>query len=69
MSFHLTAEDIRIDDNHMLRARLRNADGDLCDAEIDLNNHLGNNEGECPTSFTSHQLTDYQRQAKFSGTA
>ncbi|KAF2797568.1 Cyanovirin-N [Melanomma pulvis-pyrius CBS 109.77] len=46
MSFHLSAEDIRIDDNHILRARLQNIDGDWCDAEIDLDNHLGNNEGE-----------------------
>ncbi|KAF2641554.1 Cyanovirin-N [Massarina eburnea CBS 473.64] len=46
MSFHLSAEDIRVDDNHVLRARLRNVNGDFQDAEIDLNNHLGNNEGQ-----------------------
>jgi hypothetical protein len=58
MSFHLSAQDIRFDDNHILRARLQNVDGDWCDAEIDLNNHLGNNEGEWSTSFNSHHLTD-----------
>ena len=45
MSFHLSAEDIRIDDNHILRARLRNENGDWEDAEIDLNEHIGNEDG------------------------
>lgn len=45
MSFHLTAEDIRIEDSHRLVARLRNADGDLQDASIDLNTCLGNDNG------------------------
>ncbi|KAH2220376.1 hypothetical protein KXV37_001046 [Aspergillus fumigatus] len=45
MSFHLTAEDIRIEDGHGLVARLRNADGDLQDASIDLNTCLGNDNG------------------------
>lgn len=49
MSFHLSAEDIRIEDNHILKARLRNENGDWVDAEIDLNQHLGNQDGE----FTS----------------
>ncbi|KAF2703796.1 Cyanovirin-N [Pleomassaria siparia CBS 279.74] len=45
MSFHLSAEDIRVDDNHILRARLQSVDGEWRDAEIDLDNHLGNTEG------------------------
>ncbi|KKY22195.1 putative cyanovirin-n family protein [Diplodia seriata] len=45
MSFHLSAEDIRIDDNHILRARLRTEGGEWRDAEIDLNHHLGNQDG------------------------
>lgn len=45
MSFHLSAEDIRIEDNHILKARLRNENGDWQDAELDLNNHLGNQDG------------------------
>jgi hypothetical protein len=49
MSFHLSAEDIRIEDNHVLVARLRNANGDLQDAQIDLNQFLGNDNGT-PTS-------------------
>ncbi|KAJ4359497.1 uncharacterized protein N0V89_000052 [Didymosphaeria variabile] len=47
MSFHYSAEEgsIRVDDNHILRARLQRADGEWQDAEIDLNNHIGNENG------------------------
>ncbi|PQE23846.1 Cyanovirin-N protein [Rutstroemia sp. NJR-2017a BBW] len=44
-SFHLSAEDIRVDDNHILRARLRNENGEMVDAELDLNTCLGNDNG------------------------
>ncbi|EYE93683.1 CVNH domain-containing protein [Aspergillus ruber CBS 135680] len=43
MSFHLTAEDIVIEDNHILKAQLRNEDDELVESTIDLNEHLGNN--------------------------
>ncbi|CAG8949288.1 hypothetical protein HYFRA_00004913 [Hymenoscyphus fraxineus] len=45
MSFHSTAQDIRVDDNHILRARLQNNNGDWVDAEMDLNTCLANNNG------------------------
>lgn len=45
MTFHHSAEDIRIDDGHILRARLQRADGEWNDSEIDLNNHIGNDNG------------------------
>ena len=47
MSFHYTAEEgsIRVEDNHILKARLQRADGEWQDAEIDLNNHIGNDNG------------------------
>ncbi|KAI8940655.1 hypothetical protein NX059_001925 [Plenodomus lindquistii] len=45
MTFHYSAEDIRIDDGHILKARLQTADGEWNDAEIDLNNHIGNMDG------------------------
>ncbi|KAF1934865.1 cyanovirin-N family protein [Clathrospora elynae] len=45
MTFYHTAENIRIDDGHMLRARLQRADGEWNDSEIDLNNHIGNDNG------------------------
>ncbi|KAL1608673.1 hypothetical protein SLS59_001863 [Nothophoma quercina] len=45
MSFHYSAQDIRVDDGHILRARLQRADGEYNDSEIDLNNHIGNDNG------------------------
>ncbi|CAO2649215.1 Nn.00g066000.m01.CDS01 [Neocucurbitaria sp. VM-36] len=45
MTFHYSAEDIRIDDGHILRARLQKGDGEWNDAEIDLNEHIGNDNG------------------------
>ncbi|KAI9038363.1 CVNH domain-containing protein [Aspergillus affinis] len=45
MSFHHSAEDIRIDDNHILVARLADGDGELQDASIDLDEYIGNNDG------------------------
>ncbi|KAJ4989366.1 cyanovirin-n family protein [Stagonosporopsis vannaccii] len=45
MTFHYSAEDIRVEDNHILKARLQRADGEWNDAEIDLNNHIGNDNG------------------------
>jgi hypothetical protein len=46
MSFHASAQDIRVDDGHMLRARLSNANGEEVDAEMDLNQFIGNRDGE-----------------------
>lgn len=45
MSFHLSAENIRIEEGHFLRARLRTESGEWNDAEIDLDNHIGNTNG------------------------
>ncbi|KND87212.1 Cyanovirin-N [Tolypocladium ophioglossoides CBS 100239] len=45
MSFHLSAEDIRIEDNHILKARLATVSGDWRDAEFDLDEVLGNQNG------------------------
>ncbi|KAI9741746.1 MAG: hypothetical protein M1834_000132 [Cirrosporium novae-zelandiae] len=45
MSFHLTAENIHIENKHMLKARLRNKKGENVDAHIDLNHHIGNDNG------------------------
>ncbi|RYP44602.1 hypothetical protein DL768_008951 [Monosporascus sp. mg162] len=44
MSFHISAEDITVD-GHILRARLRNEGGDNVDAEINLDDYIGNNDG------------------------
>lgn len=58
MGFHYSAEDIRIDDGHLLRARLQRADGEWNDAEIDLNNHIGNDNGNAhnPPAQSDHKL-------------
>ncbi|KAI9369821.1 Cyanovirin-N [Aspergillus egyptiacus] len=45
MSFHLSAQDIRIEDNHLLVADLQDASGEFQCASIDLNEFLGNNNG------------------------
>lgn len=45
MSFALSAQETRVDDGHILRARLQREDGEWVDAEIDLNDFVGNNEG------------------------
>ena len=45
MTFHYSAEDIRVDDGHILRARLQRADGEWQDAEIDLDQFIGNVDG------------------------
>ncbi|KAL4784582.1 Cyanovirin-N [Aspergillus varians] len=45
MSFHESAQNIRIEDGHRLFADLRNEDGDFVEAEFDLNQILGNNDG------------------------
>ncbi|KEZ40111.1 hypothetical protein SAPIO_CDS9133 [Scedosporium apiospermum] len=44
MSFHQSAEDITLDGS-TLRARLRNVDGEWVDAELNLDEVLGNNNG------------------------
>ncbi|RDI76299.1 hypothetical protein Vi05172_g13718 [Venturia inaequalis] len=45
MSFALSAENVRVDDGHILRASLRNGNGEFVDAEIDLDQFVGNENG------------------------
>lgn len=45
MSFHTSAENIRVEDDHILKAELLNEDGEPNETEIDLNEFLGNNDG------------------------
>ncbi|KAK0704316.1 Cyanovirin-N [Lasiosphaeris hirsuta] len=45
MSFHISAQNIRVDDGHILRATLKNAAGEDVESELDLNRYLGNNDG------------------------
>jgi hypothetical protein len=57
MSFHLSADEgsICIRDDHKLFALLETSSGELVESEIDLNEHLGNNEG---TSLASGMIND-----------
>jgi hypothetical protein len=52
MTFIKSAENVRLDEGNLLRASLRNSNGDLVDAEVDLNQYIGNSWG----SFTCNSL-------------
>lgn len=56
MSFTQSAENVRVDDGHILRASLRNGNGDNVDAEIDLNQFVGNDNGSTDKHFHYSQL-------------
>lgn len=45
MSFHISASNIRVEDGHILKATLLDADGNLVEAEFDLDKVIGNNDG------------------------
>ncbi|KAL2196677.1 CVNH domain-containing protein [Corynascus similis CBS 632.67] len=46
MSFHKSAQDIEIVDNHILKAFLADANGEYVEAEYDLGQVIGNNNGQ-----------------------
>jgi hypothetical protein len=71
MSFHYSAQDIRVDDGHILRARLQRGDGEYNDAEIDLNDHIGADNGTAANSLHCSDtfLANKQLQAISFGTA
>ncbi|KAJ5958109.1 Cyanovirin-N [Penicillium vulpinum] len=45
MSFHASASHIELEDGHILKALLRNEDGDEQESTLDLNEHIGNDNG------------------------
>ncbi|XWX00381.1 hypothetical protein V2A60_008401 [Cordyceps javanica] len=45
MSFNTSSSNIRVDDGHILRASVRNGNGEDVESELDLNTCLGNNNG------------------------
>lgn len=45
MSFHASAVSIELEDDHILKAVLRNEDGDEQESTMDLNEHIGNDNG------------------------
>ena len=48
MSFHESATHIELEDGHILKAVLRNEDGDEQESILDLNRIIGNNDGKQP---------------------
>lgn len=44
-AFHLTAEDIRIEEDHILVARLDCGNGEYQESSIDLDQYIGNADG------------------------
>lgn len=48
MSFHESASHIELEDGHILKAVLRNEDGDEEESTLDLNDHIGNDNGMSP---------------------
>lgn len=45
MSFHESAQNVTVEDGHVLRAELANVEGENVEAELDLNTCIGNNNG------------------------
>ncbi|KAJ5641958.1 hypothetical protein N7490_005958, partial [Penicillium lividum] len=45
MSFHESASSIELEDDHILKATLRNEDGNEEEVTLDLNDIIGNNDG------------------------
>jgi hypothetical protein len=45
MRFHASATSIELEDGHILKATLRNEEGDEVESELDLNDIIGNNNG------------------------
>ncbi|CAM1510204.1 Fc.00g005390.m01.CDS01 [Cosmosporella sp. VM-42] len=44
-NFHLSAEDISLEDGHILHANVGNGEGDLVESQLDLNYYIGNDNG------------------------
>ncbi|KFA80691.1 hypothetical protein S40288_01754 [Stachybotrys chartarum IBT 40288] len=45
MPFHESAQNVTVEDGHVLRAELANVEGEHVEAEFDLNSCIGNNNG------------------------
>ncbi|RMJ27898.1 CVNH [Aspergillus sp. HF37] len=64
MSFVETANDLYLEDDHVLVGQLQGDDGELCDASIDLNEVIGNNEGSF--EWEGQNFSEYARDVSFS---
>ncbi|KAE8381077.1 CVNH domain-containing protein [Aspergillus bertholletiae] len=63
MSFHLSAENIRVEEDHVLVADLEVGDGSRRHAVVDLNVHLGNNNGHF--QWDGHNFSETARGVHF----
>lgn len=48
MSFHESATEFHLEEGHILVATLRNGDGEEVQSTLDLNDHIGNDNGKQP---------------------
>lgn len=53
MSFHESANDIELEDGHILKAKLSYGEDEERDAEMDLNDFIGNDNGQKQASYPS----------------
>ncbi|KAF8253382.1 Cyanovirin-N [Wilcoxina mikolae CBS 423.85] len=44
-NFHTSAHDIELKNNHKLKCKLKNSNGKVVEASIDLNDYIGNSDG------------------------
>ncbi|KAL6400148.1 hypothetical protein AUP68_15841 [Ilyonectria robusta] len=44
-NFHLSAEDISLEDGHILHAKVANEEGEFLDSQLDLDYYIGNDDG------------------------
>ncbi|KAM0435854.1 hypothetical protein ACHAPT_002745 [Fusarium lateritium] len=45
VNFHLSSEDIELEDGHILVAKCGNGDGDMVESRLDLDYYIGNDGG------------------------
>lgn len=64
MSFHESANNIELEDGHILKASLRDEEGDDRDVEMDLNDFIGNDNG---MKQSSHPCWAYRANIFLSG--
>lgn len=61
MSFHESATHIELEDGHILKAVLRNEDGDEQESSLDLNGIIGNNDGKQPSASVLSRSGGYHK--------
>ncbi|KAI8715248.1 CVNH domain-containing protein [Fusarium sp. LHS14.1] len=45
VNFHLSSEDIELEDGHILVAKCGNGDGEMVESRLDLDYYIGNDDG------------------------